>query len=180
MAYIKIIKKGDLESTGRALAEINLSKLINDANASLIIETLEDTFTDIYSYPIDVVMYLHDQVPNKLPSSIFLTGKIVNSQCRVWLNDKELSPFLSLQIRNHSPSGFAWGGMGSREAQLSLAICLELFSLKKALEVYGKFKENFIYRLPPGHDFKVEIDTKYLATIFTNKKAPAEAWKFVD
>ena len=38
----------------------------------------------------------------------------------------ELSPFASLQLRDHSPDGFQWGYGGSGPAQLALALLLDV------------------------------------------------------
>jgi len=59
---------------------------------------------------------------------------------RVWLDDIELSLEDSLKFRNHSPSGFSWGYMGSGPSQLALAVCLRLYGLGEAEEVYQEFK----------------------------------------
>ena len=52
-----------------------------------------------------------------------------------------LSP--SLKLRNHSPTGFEWGYMGSGPSQLSLAILLDYFgydNAEMALDLYQDFK----------------------------------------
>lgn len=50
-----------------------------------------------------------------------------------------------LDLRNHSPTGFAWGYSGSGPAQLSLAIlCHALASDERALELYQAFKDAII------------------------------------
>lgn len=45
---------------------------------------------------------------------------------RLFVNGVEITPEQSLKIRNHSPSGFAWGYSGRRAAQTALAICLHI------------------------------------------------------
>lgn len=67
-----------------------------------------------------------------------------------------LSPFKSLELRNHSPDGFAWGYHGSGPAQLALAILLEFADEKFALENYQHFKFDVIARLPMGQAFKLK------------------------
>ncbi|MCG8386125.1 MAG: DUF6166 domain-containing protein [Cytophagales bacterium] len=74
---------------------------------------------------------------------------------RVWLFDKELLPNESLKHKNHSPNGFAWRYGGSGPAQLALAICLELFDIETALEVYQDFKWKYIAVI---HQSDFEID----------------------
>lgn len=82
------------------------------------------------------------------------------SSGRIWLNEKELSLEKSLHVRSHSPTGFAWGYSGSGPAQLALAICIELFTVGRALNIYQQFKEDVISFLPET-DFEKEIQLKY-------------------
>lgn len=52
---------------------------------------------------------------------------------------------LRLDLRNHSPTGFAWGYSGSGPAQLALAIlCHALNSDDRALDLYQHFKDEMI------------------------------------
>lgn len=50
-----------------------------------------------------------------------------------------LSP--RLELRNHSPTGFAWGYNGSGPAQLALAILCDVYDDDKALRLYQQFKD---------------------------------------
>ncbi|WEX12375.1 DUF6166 domain-containing protein [Chelativorans sp. AA-79] len=53
-----------------------------------------------------------------------------------------------LDLRNHSPTGFAWGYSGSGPAQLALAIlCHALDSDERALDLYQAFKDAMILPL---------------------------------
>jgi hypothetical protein len=53
-----------------------------------------------------------------------------------------------LDLRNHSPTGFAWGYSGSGPAQLALAIlCHALGSDERALGLYQAFKDAMILPL---------------------------------
>lgn len=85
---------------------------------------------------------------------------------RVWLNGTELLPDKSFRIRKHSPDGFAWGYSGSGPAQLSLAICLELFGLPEYAErVYQDFKTRYIAVLPEkDFDTVFEISPQFFKT----------------
>jgi hypothetical protein len=58
---------------------------------------------------------------------------------------------LHLEVRNHSPSGFAWGYLGSGPAQLALAMCVELFGRQKAEAAYQHVKERLIAPLQAEH-----------------------------
>lgn len=44
------------------------------------------------------------------------------------------------EIRNHSPTGFAWGYGGSGPAQTALAILVDAIGEKRALPLYQRFK----------------------------------------
>jgi hypothetical protein len=64
-----------------------------------------------------------------------------------------------LEIRNHSPTGFAWGYGGSGPAQLALAICCDaLGDVEKAQRVYQEFKRGVIERLDGNSGFRIEAD----------------------
>lgn len=86
---------------------------------------------------------------------------------RVWIDGKELFPEKSLQVRNHSPSGFNWGYAGSGPAQLALAILLEVIPRDYAERLYQDFKFDFIAKLPQA-DFEREIDLE----AWVNAKTP--------
>ncbi|MEW6657400.1 MAG: DUF6166 domain-containing protein [Thermodesulfobacteriota bacterium] len=86
---------------------------------------------------------------------IRLKGNLETGQ--VWLNGKPLPLAPSLKIRNHSPTGFSWGYLGSGPSQLALAILLDLYGPEYALDCYMQFKEDVISRLPQ-EDFETEID----------------------
>lgn len=60
---------------------------------------------------------------------------------------------LRLDIRNHSPTGYAWGYGGSGPAQLALAIlCDALGDDRRAEDLYQSFKDAVIARLDSdGH-----------------------------
>lgn len=51
---------------------------------------------------------------------------------------------LCLEIKNHSPTGFAWGYGGSGPAQLALAILVDVAGKEIALQRYFDFKWNVI------------------------------------
>lgn len=87
---------------------------------------------------------------------------------KVWYNGELLSHKQSLKIRNHSPSGFAWGYMGSGPTQLSLAILMKYCEeagyekfVDLALASYHDFKHYFIAKLPAQFHVKVDI-ARYL------------------
>lgn len=57
-----------------------------------------------------------------------------------------------LDLRNHSPTGFAWGYPGSGPAQLALAIlCHALNSDERATALYQEFKDAMIAPLGRAH-----------------------------
>lgn len=56
-----------------------------------------------------------------------------------------LSPGRSLQLRNHSPTGFEWGYLGSGPAQLALAILIDYTGDEDlALARYQTFKAEIV------------------------------------
>ncbi len=78
---------------------------------------------------------------------------------QVWIDDRELSPERSQAVVNHSPTGFSWGYGGSgpaclcgqaarRQAQLALALLLEITTKEMALLWYQDVKWQIIARLP--------------------------------
>ena len=69
----------------------------------------------------------------------------------VWIHesanrDGEARPLpLHLSLRNHSPTGFAWGYGGSGPAQLALALLMDATGDKElALQHYQEFKWRFV------------------------------------
>lgn len=55
---------------------------------------------------------------------------------------------MRLDLRNHSPTGFAWGYAGSGPAQLALAMCCQLVDDETALRVYQVVKARLMATLP--------------------------------
>ena len=63
--------------------------------------------------------------------------------------EREISPDRSLQVYNHSPTGFEWGYSGSGPSQTALAIMLEATDDDhKALNLYQGFKFDVVSGLP--------------------------------
>lgn len=59
-----------------------------------------------------------------------------------------------LDLRQHSPTGFAWGYQGSGPAQLSLALLANaLEDDSQALELYQPFKQAVISQIPSGESW---------------------------
>ena len=79
----------------------------------------------------------------------------------VLVDGKPLPLKPSLAIENHSPTGFAWGYLGSGPAQLALALLLELTDRPFAQTHYQQFKDAFVSRW--HGDFEAPL-------------APIEAW----
>ena len=76
---------------------------------------------------------------------------------RVTFAGKPLDPARSLQIANHSPTGFGWGYSGSGPAQLALALLLELgINTDHARQLHQVFKADVIAPLPQA-DFTLPI-----------------------
>jgi hypothetical protein len=83
-----------------------------------------------------------------------------SEQCRLFVDNQEVSLTDSLKIRNHSPDGFNWGYGGSGPAQSALAICLHIFQNQYVAEaLYQSFKAEFVARWQPQlTSFEVMID----------------------
>lgn len=63
---------------------------------------------------------------------------------------------LYTNVRNHSPTGFAWGYEGSGPAQLALAILIHAFGDEElALRLYQDFKREIIGKLPMDSDWTI-------------------------
>ena len=63
-------------------------------------------------------------------------------------NQEKLTPDRSLELANHSPSGFEWGYTGSGPAQLALALVLDYTDDEDvALAEYMAFKNEVVGRL---------------------------------
>jgi hypothetical protein len=93
----------------------------------------------------------------KLPATLKLKGKISTGE--VWANGKPILAKRSLEVSNHSPTGFSWGYGGSGPSQLALAILLRYISEREAVLLYHDFKWKFIATLPQT-DFETEIDIR--------------------
>lgn len=93
----------------------------------------------------------------RIPETLRLKGRLTTGE--VWANGKPLSPERSLEVCNHSPTGFSWGYGGSGPAQLALAILLKYLSKEKAVALYQDFKREVIARLPE-EDFEKEVDIR--------------------
>ena len=81
-------------------------------------------------------------------------GKRTEDGCRVYkihedMSIKELTPDKSLEVVNHSPTGFEWGYGESGPSQLALALLLDTIgSENTALLHYHNFKHDVISMLP--------------------------------
>ena len=63
-------------------------------------------------------------------------------------DQEQLTPERSLELANHSPSGFEWGYSGSGPAQLALALLLDYTDNEEvALAEYKAFKTEVVSRL---------------------------------
>jgi hypothetical protein len=86
----------------------------------------------------------------------------------VWVEDlnKPMAPDnpkrlpLRLDLRNHSPTGFAWGYGGSGPAQLALALCADaLGDDRTALLIYQQFKFRVMGRLDKDKGWSMTQDS---------------------
>ncbi len=93
----------------------------------------------------------------RLPAMLKLKGKILTGE--VWIDGKPILAGKSLEVFDHSPTGFSWGYGGSGPAQLALAILLRYIPEKEAVLLHQDFKWKFIATLPQA-DFETEIDIR--------------------
>lgn len=76
----------------------------------------------------------------------------------VTVNGVRLSPAPSLKVRNHIPTGFAWGYSGSGPSQLALAILLKAgVPQDRAVTFYSRFRDQFIAPLK-RESFAIKVD----------------------
>ena len=78
----------------------------------------------------------------------------------VYMGRRELD--LHLELWNHSPTGFAWGYMGSGPTQLAKSMLYEFARYSNIVngqafaEEHGyRFKETFIGRIPQGENWVI-------------------------
>lgn len=70
----------------------------------------------------------------------------------------QVHPGPSLKLRNHSPTGFAWGYGGSGPAQLALALLLDWSGDEDlALRLYQQFKWEKVVRWPMEEDWSMKV-----------------------
>lgn len=74
-------------------------------------------------------------------------AETVSAELIVSTKGYPLTPQLSLKLRNHSPSGFDYGYLGSAPSQLALAVMIAIYSVEVSLKHYMKFKEDVIETL---------------------------------
>jgi hypothetical protein len=74
------------------------------------------------------------------------TGQVLPDETALVLRDgKVFPPGRSLEVRNHSPTGFQWGYEGSGPAQLALALLLDASSARALSErYYQRFKREVV------------------------------------
>ncbi len=67
-----------------------------------------------------------------------------------WATVDGLALPLHLELRNHSPTGFEWGYLGSGPHQLALAILAEVVGADVARQHYSDYCHEVIACLNPG------------------------------
>ena len=81
----------------------------------------------------------------KITSTLY-RGTVLRMESMVTVDGKPLAP--RLDLRNHSPTGFAWGYGGSGPSQLALAILADfLQDDRRALVLYQPYKWRVIAQL---------------------------------
>ena len=79
----------------------------------------------------------------------------------LYVDEKYIAAAASLAVRNHSPSGHAWGYLGSGPSQTALSLLLAIeVPAAAALQLHHALKEDLVAPLPwPG-----QVRVTYLAT----------------
>ena len=91
----------------------------------------------------------------------------------VWENGKRRQLEPRLDLRNHSPTGFSWGYLGSGCAQLALALLVDVLGDKgRALDLYQRFKERAIATRNQDHPFEM-TDAQVLEHVASIEKDAA-------
>ena len=87
------------------------------------------------------------------------TGTVNRADCnwQVTVNGAALAQ--RQDLRNHSPTGFAWGYGGSGPAQTALAILAHELGDLFALAAYQDFKFAHVARWPQDEPFEIDGDT---------------------
>jgi hypothetical protein len=94
----------------------------------------------------------------ELPEKIELYSE---SWCEpVFIDGVEIDIKKSLAVRNHAPSGFAWGYSGSGPSQLALAILMHFLPANIAESIYMRFKVAAIATLPQVNPLKQSISLR--------------------
>lgn len=116
---------------------VDLTRELVAAGATVGLPMLEDTGGPPVDGPLAAALF---------GGKLYRGDTRGNDQPRVTVNGRDLKA--RLDLRNHSPAGFAWGYEGSGPAQLALAICADyLGDDARALRVYQDFKRAVISRL---------------------------------
>lgn len=85
-----------------------------------------------------------DPDPDEPPAPSFIVGN-VDGQVQIDGQPVDIGP--SLELAQHSPTGFSWGYHGSGPAQLALAVLLHLGATEaEAMRWYQHFKTQFVSR----------------------------------
>lgn len=72
-------------------------------------------------------------------------------------DDTETPLPLSLDVFNHSPTGFSWGYLGSGPAQSALAILVDAIGALRALTLHQAFKRQVIAKLDPDAGWTMKL-----------------------
>lgn len=118
--------------------------------------------------------------PPKLGERTYRGQRMDSGENRVWIEtviDRDRPPeraglALRLEVRNHSPSGFAWGYGGSGPAQLALALLMDaLGDQDMALTYYQEFKRDHVARWESTWSITAEDLQFYVLSKVTRERA---------
>lgn len=113
-----------------------IRKEVGELTLRLINETYEEMVMTTYR--------AQTKLPSEGPAEVFVNGEPLDPR---------------LDLKSHSPTGFAWGYRGSGPSQLALAIMADhLKDDETALRLYQDFKEAFVATTPEDEIFCVTCD----------------------
>lgn len=121
-----------------------------------------------------------------LGTRVYRGERVAGGTNRVWIEtkrDPELPPEhseldLHLELRNHSPTGFAWGYGGSGPAQLALALLMHaLGDQAMALAHYQDFKQDHVAGWKESWSITAE-DIQFYVLSKVTRERPAAPLRF--
>lgn len=98
-----------------------------------------------------------ERIVVELKPAPYYRGRRDGGDWLVFQGAERLFPWMSQQVRNHSPAGFAWGYGGSGPAQLALAILINTgLHQDVAVALYQEFKGKYVAAWPQIGEWRLD------------------------